>query len=231
MCHPCCVLAQEVGSEAQVDVRAQGLTGDVWPSTSSVGGMLMCPLSVIPIHAREGGTGGGHPCRVICHSWGHAVPLLVTASLSLVLGCDACSFPEQEVFVNRPPTTLPWVVRATYPNIWQPLSSPFQKDSTKTRCGRQGRDRRSGVWGEVRNSRIEAVKKREWEGRTQTLPLLPGYPGPEDQAQSSCPVLASSNSSSPLVTIAGLPSSLPQPSPTCKFEGDHNPEAPGEGLL
>lgn len=61
MCHPCCVLAQEVGSEAQVDVRAQGLTGDVRPSTSSVGGMLMCPLSVIPIHAREGGTGGGTP--------------------------------------------------------------------------------------------------------------------------------------------------------------------------
>lgn len=51
----------------------------------SVGGMLMYPLSFIPIHAREGDS-RDHPCRVICHSWGHVVPLLVTESLSLVLG-------------------------------------------------------------------------------------------------------------------------------------------------
>lgn len=69
---------------------------------------------------------------------------------------------------------------------------------------------------------MEVVRKSEQEGRTQTLPLLPGYPGPADlgyqgkellkeggraqvQTQSFCPRVASSNSSSPFVAIAGSP--------------------------
>ena len=42
---------------------------------------------------------GGHPWRVICHSWGHDVPLLVTA---LSQGYDTWSFLEQEVCVTHP---------------------------------------------------------------------------------------------------------------------------------
>lgn len=54
-------------------------------------GMQMCPLDFIPIHAWQGSIfrsgwkqWGPTACRVICHSWGCAVPSPVTTVQSSV---------------------------------------------------------------------------------------------------------------------------------------------------
>lgn len=73
--------------------------------------------------------------------WGYLSQLGPCCSLAsdhIIKPCPGLVTPIP--FWNRrpcnPPPPLPWVVLATYPNIWQPLSSPFQEGSIKTKYGR-----------------------------------------------------------------------------------------------
>lgn len=92
----------------------------------------MSPLDFIPIHARQGGSGGPT-----------AVGLFVTVGPCCSLASDHIIKPCPGFMTPMPsqnrrpccPPTPPHLCPGTYPNIWQPLASPFQENSIKTRHG------------------------------------------------------------------------------------------------